>query len=148
VKRGAFRAVLVVAGSASGLQSWAAQPAVLTPRVEANYMLNCMGCHLADGSGAAGKVPSVRESLMTLSRSAAGRRYLVQVPGAAQSPLSDLELAQVLSWMVRNLSTQTAPPDFTDFTAAEVAGYRRSPLIEVREMRARLLAAAADRAAH
>ena len=106
-------------------------------------MLNCMGCHLADGSGAAGKVPSVRDSLVILSRSSAGRRYLVQVPGASQSPLSDLELAQLLSWMVRNLSAQTVPADFTDFTAAEVAGYRRFPLIDVRDTRARLLQAAA-----
>ncbi len=140
-------AVLAVACSPGTSQLWAAQPAVLTPPVQANYMLNCMGCHLADGSGAAGKVPSVRDSLGVLSRSSAGRRYLVQVPGASQSPLSDLELAQVLSWMVRNLSAQTVPPDFTDFTAAEVAGYRRSPLVNVRETRARLLAAAPDRVA-
>jgi hypothetical protein len=106
-------------------------------------MLNCMGCHLADGSGAAGKVPSVRDSLGILARSSAGRRYLVQVPGASQSPLSDLELAQLLSWMVRNLSAQPVPADFTDFTAAEVAGYRRFPLIDVRDTRARLLQAAA-----
>jgi hypothetical protein len=124
-----------------------AQPVVLTPTVQANYMLNCMGCHLADGSGAAGKVPSVRDSLLILARSTAGRRYLVQVPGASQSLLSDLELAQVLSWMVRNLSAQAVPPDFTDFTAEEVAGYRRSPLVAVRETRARLLEAAADRVA-
>jgi mono/diheme cytochrome c family protein len=115
--------------------------------VEANYMLNCMGCHLADGSGAAGKVPSVRESLGILCRTNAGRRYLVQVPGASESQLSDLELAQVLSWMVRNLSARTVPPDFKDFTAAEVASYRRSPLVDVGETRARLLAATADRAA-
>jgi hypothetical protein len=121
---------------------WAAQPAPLTPPVQANYMLNCMGCHLPDGSGAPGKVPSVRESLLTLASSAAGRRYLVQVPGASQSPLSDLELAQVLSWMVRNLSVRAVPPDFADFTAAEVAGYRRSALVNVRETRARLLEAA------
>jgi hypothetical protein len=120
----------------------AAQPVELTPPVQANYMLNCMGCHLADGSGAAGKVPSVRDSLPVLSESTAGRRYLVQVPGAALSPLSDLELAQVLNWMVRNLSARTVSPHFTDFTAAEVAGYRRSPLVDVRETRARLLAAA------
>ena len=137
-----------VACSTVALQLCAAQPLVLTPAVEANYMLNCMGCHLADGSGAAGKVPSVRESLAILSGSSAGRRYLVQVPGAAESALSDLELAQVLSWMVRNLSARTVPPDFTDFTAAEVAGYRHSPLVAVRETRARLLAAAAERAAH
>ena len=142
----------VVAGFAAAcstiaVQSWAAPPVVLTPPVQANYMLNCMGCHLADGSGAAGKVPSMRDSLPVLSRSSAGRRYLVQVPGASESALSDLELAQVLSWMVRNLSARTVPPDFADFTAAEVAGYRRTPLVDVRETRASLLAAAADRAA-
>lgn len=107
-----------------------------------NYMLRCMGCHLADGSGSAGRVPSVRDSLVPLSSSAAGRRYLVQVPGAAQSPLSDLELAQVLSWMVRNLSGQAAPVGFVDFSAAEVATYRRTPLIEVQATRARLLPSA------
>jgi hypothetical protein len=105
-----------------------------------NYMLRCMGCHLADGSGSAGRVPSVRDSLVPLASSAAGRRYLVQVPGAAQSPLSDLELAQVLNWMVRNLSRQAAPAGFVDFSAAEVASYRRMPLIEVQATRARLLA--------
>ena len=139
--RGAV-SVFAAACSALAMQPLA-QPVVLTPTVQANYMLNCMGCHLADGSGAAGKVPSVRDSMVILSQSVAGRRYLVQVPGASQSPLSDLELAQVLSWMVRNLSTQTVPPDFMDFTAAEVAGYRRSPLVDVRDTRARLLQAAA-----
>ena len=149
MKRGAFRAVvLAMSGSTIALQVQAADPVALTPTVQANYMLNCMGCHLADGSGAIGKVPSVRDSMLTLSRNTAGRRYLVQVPGAALSPLSDLELAQVLSWMVRNLSARTVPRDFTDFTAAEVAGYRRFPLVDVRETRVRLLAAAADRAAH
>ena len=107
-----------------------------------NYMLRCMGCHVADGSGSAGRVPSVRDSLVPLASSAAGRRYLVQVPGAAQSPLSDLELAQVLSWMVRNLSREAAPAGFVDFSAAEVASYRRTPLIDVRATRARLLPAA------
>ena len=139
--RGAV-SVFAAACSALAMQPLA-QPVVLTPTVQANYMLNCMGCHLADGSGAAGKVPSVRDSLVILSRSSAGRRYLVQVPGASQSPLSDLELAQVLSWMVRNLSAQAVPPDFTDFTAAEVASYRSYPLVDVRDTRARLLQAAA-----
>ena len=133
--------VLVLCCAHGAARSWAAQPLRLTPPVQANYMLNCMGCHLPDGSGAAGKVPSVRESLLALSGSDAGRRYLVQVPGASQSPLSDLELAQVLTWMARNLSAQTVPPDFTDFTAAEVAAYRRSPLVNVRQTRARLVEA-------
>lgn len=99
-----------------------------------------MGCHVADGSGAAGKVPSLRESLPILAGSSAGRRYLVEVPGASQSPLTDLELAQVLNWMVRSLGAAPVPAAFADFTAAEVARYRKSRLVEVRETRARLLA--------
>ena len=133
--------MLAMACSPLAGQSLASKSAAVTPPVQSNYMLNCMGCHLRDGSGVAGKVPSVRESLLALSGSAAGRRYLVQVPGASQSPLSDLELAQVLTWMARNLSAQTVPPDFTDFTAAEVAAYRRSPLVNVRQTRARLVEA-------
>jgi len=122
-----------------------AGPTAPTPRVQANYMLNCMGCHIADGSGAPGKIPSLRNTLVPLATSPAGRRFLVQVPGASQSSLSNLELAQVLGWMVRNLSARSVPPDFVDFTASEVARYRRYPLVDVRETRARLLAATADR---
>ena len=124
-----------------------APPFVPTPPAEANYMLNCMGCHLPDGSGANGKVPSLRESLPLLSISSPGRRYLVQVPGSSQSPLSNLELAQVLNWMVRNLSAQQVPAGFAEFTASEVAGYRGSTLVSVRDNRARLLAAATDSSA-
>jgi len=148
VKRGAaYVAGFGVVCVCLAMPSWAEQPVVLTSAAQANYMLNCMGCHLPDGSGAAGKVPSVRESLVTLSSSAAGRRFLVQVPGASQSPLTDLELAQVLNWMVRNLSAPAVPADFIDFTAAEVASYRRPPLVKVRETRAGLLESAADQIA-
>jgi mono/diheme cytochrome c family protein len=127
----------------SAMPQLLAQPPLPMPAAQANYTLNCMGCHLADGSGAPEKVPSLRDTLVPLATSAAGRRYLVQVPGASQSSLSDLELARLLGWMVRNLSARPVPPDFADFTAAEVARYRRYPLVDVRATRARLLAAAA-----
>lgn len=133
--RPAFTAVLLLAAGA------AQSSPGLTPKAQANYMLNCMGCHLSDGSGAPGRVPSLRHSLPPLAMSAAGRRYLVQVPGASQSALSDEELAAVLNWMVRNLSAQAVPRRFADFTATEVARYRATPLIDVRVTRTRLLAA-------
>ena len=138
-----MRATLLMATGAYAAALWAAQPVALTPRAQANYMLYCMGCHLPDGSGAAGKVPSVRESLPVLAASSAGRRYLVEVPGASQSPLSDADLAEVLNWMVRNLSAPAAPPGFAEFTPAEVTGYRSERLLDVRAARARLLPAAA-----
>lgn len=143
MKHGAWpgAAVALICGCAA-TQDSTAEPPVPTPAVQANYMLNCMGCHIADGSGAPGKVPSLRDTLVPLAMSPAGRRYLVQVPGASQSPLSDPELAQLLSWMVRTLSAGSVPSSLADFTAAEVAGYRKHPLVDVRGTRARLLAAA------
>ena len=64
------------------------------------YMLQCQGCHLADGTGAPGAVPSL-EGMGRFLSVPGGREYLVRVPGSAQSPLSDLELAEVLNWMLR-----------------------------------------------
>jgi hypothetical protein len=110
--------------------------AAYEPRI--NYMLQCMGCHTPDGSGEPGRVPSIKATLVPFATSAAGRRFLVQVPGASQSTLSDAELAELLNWMIENLSA--AKPDrFTHFTAAEVASFRRTPLVEVRATRERLL---------
>jgi len=62
-----------------------------------NYMLQCMGCHTPDGSGEPGRVPSIRDTVLPFARLPAGRRYLVQVPGAAQSTLSDVELAALIN---------------------------------------------------
>ena len=84
---------------------------------QANYMLNCMGCHLEDGSGAPGKVPSLRNTLVPFAQTPAGRRYLVQVPGTSQSALSDREIAELLNWMIRSLSDRPVPRDLGDFTA-------------------------------
>jgi hypothetical protein len=104
-----------------------------------NYQLQCMGCHTPDGSGTAGRVPSMRPTLLPFSAVAAGRQYLVQVPGASQSPLSDAELADLLNWMLENLSDGPRRFAFTHYTAAEVASYRYKPLVEVRATRERLL---------
>jgi mono/diheme cytochrome c family protein len=117
--------------------AWAYQPAV-------NFQLHCMGCHLADGSGEAGRVPSIRRSLVLFSTSSEGREYVIRVPGVAQSPLSDEETAALLNWMARNLSDLALPSDFTDYSAAEVKRLRAHPLAQVSVMRARLLRAAPD----
>lgn len=108
-------------------------------------MLQCMGCHTPDGRGEPGHVPSIRNTLTPLANVAEGRKFLVQVPGSAQSKLSDAELADVLNWMVANLSASPKPREFRKFTAAEVAGYRRTPLVAVGAVRARLVAGLAGR---
>ena len=105
-----------------------------------NYMLHCMGCHTPDGRGEPGRVPSVRDTLVPLASKPAGRRFLIQVPGSAQSRLSDAELADVLNWMVDNLSAVPAKQPVARFTAAEVAAHRHTPLVAVKEERRRLIA--------
>lgn len=106
------------------------------PRI--NYMLQCMGCHTPDGSGEPGRVPSIKETLVPFAAVPPGRRFLVQVPGASQSTLSDAELAGLLNWMIQNLGN-TRPAHFKPFTAAEVSGYRRTPLVGVQAARAALI---------
>jgi len=120
--------VLAVASA----RSFAYEPSI-------NYMLQCMGCHTADGSGEPGRVPSVRTTLVPFAQSAQGRRFLVQVPGAAQSTLSDAELADLLNWMIRSLAASPAARPVTPYTATEVASYRRTPLVDVKGVRERLL---------
>jgi cytochrome c553 len=105
---------------------------------QTDYNLHCMGCHTPDGSGIAGRVPPIRETLSAFSRTAQGRRFLVQVPGVAQAQLSDAELAQLLNWMIANLSAHK-PRQFTPYGAREVARYRAQPLVQVSVERERLL---------
>ena len=111
------------------------------------YMLQCQGCHLADGTGAPGSVPSL-EGLERFLAVPGGREYLVRVPGSAQSPLSDLELAAVLNWMLREFASGELGADWAPFSAEEIAAFRQPPLTDVDSRRRELLSRieAADRA--
>ncbi len=122
------------------LMLWVLAPCSHADEPRTNYMLNCMGCHVQDGSGAQGKVPSLRETLVPFAGTAAGRRYLVQVPGTAQSVLSDAEIAELLNWMMRELSSRPLPAGIADFTAPEVAAYRAQRLQDPAATREQLLA--------
>lgn len=104
-----------------------------------NYRLYCMGCHVADGSGLEGKVPSLRETLVPLAERAAGRRFLVQVPGVALSPLSDEDVAVLLNWMVLTLTDRPPSQPVQEFTQDEVGSYRSERLVTVRETREKVL---------
>jgi mono/diheme cytochrome c family protein len=108
-----------------------------TPHV--NYMLQCQGCHLADGGGKPGAVPPLAGFVGRFLTVPGGREFLVRVPGSAQSPLSDAELAALLNWMVSRFGPAVVAADFTPFTAREVARVRRPPLTDVGSVRRELV---------
>ena len=110
-------AACVVLATAAANAARAYQPAI-------NFQLNCMGCHLVDGSGEPGRVPSIRRTLVAFSALPEGRAYVVRVPGVAQAPLSDEEIAALLNWMARTLSDVPLPPGFIDYSAAEIQRLR------------------------
>ena len=63
-----------------------------SPRI--NYLLHCAGCHLADGAGKPDRgIPDMRGQIGHYLRTPDGRAYLAQVPGVANSALSNREIA-------------------------------------------------------
>jgi mono/diheme cytochrome c family protein len=109
-------------------------------RAQSNYMLNCQGCHLADGSGLPGSVPSMDDFVGSFLAVPGGREFLVQVPGSANAPLSDLELAELLNWILTTMSAKQLAADFQYYTEAEVRQLRTHTLIDVAAVRSGLVA--------
>ncbi|TCW79814.1 cytochrome C [Burkholderia sp. SRS-46] len=137
--------------SAALLLAWAAAGAAPSPaRAEGgtgaalarqHWVLNCMGCHTATGGGIAGKVPPLANSLGYFTHLPEGRDYVMRVPGASNSALSDQALADVLNWVLTTMNRDALPRDFRPYTAAEVAARRRPALSDVATVRADLVRA-------
>lgn len=96
-----------------------------TSAAELDYLQFCSGCHQSDGSGSVGNhVPSLPGSVGRFVRTASGRAFVIQVGGVAQAPISDAAVAALLNWMLPAFDQNNLPPDFTPYTAAEVAAAR------------------------
>lgn len=115
-------------------------PQINVARAQSNYMLNCQGCHLADGSGLPGSVPSMRGVVGSFLTIPGGRDFLVQVPGSANSPLSDADLAELLNWVLTTMSAEQLTADFQYYTEAEVRQLRQHSLVDVAKVRSSLVA--------
>ena len=107
-------------------------------RARVNYMLNCQGCHLPDGEGVGG-IPQMKNFVGNFLKVPGGRAFLVQVPGSANAALDDAALAELLNWMLLEISAAQLPKDFQPYTAAEVGQYRASPLSDVDAVRLPLI---------
>ncbi|MDN7561904.1 cytochrome c [Burkholderia orbicola] len=133
--------VAAVAGAFAAPASAQADGAADAALARQHWVLNCMGCHTATGGGIPGKVPPLANSLGYFTHLPAGREYVMRVPGASNSALSDRELADVLNWVLTTMNRDALPRDFKPYTAAEVAAYRRPALSDVATVRAGLVRA-------
>lgn len=96
----------------------------------ADYLLHCGGCHLADGRGAPPEVPTLIATLGPIASSQEGRDYIVRVPGASQTPLSDEQLAAVMNWVLTGFNADTLEANFRPLTGREVGKARRRVLAD------------------
>ncbi len=65
-------------------------------------------------------------------RSPEGRNYILRVPGAANSALTDAQLAAVLNWLAKTFDAdELAQNSAPLFSTVEVTGLRHSPLPSV-----------------
>jgi hypothetical protein len=103
------------------------------------WTLNCMGCHTGEGHAIPGKVPPLAGELGHLVRLPEGREFVMRVPGASNSSLTDAELANVLNWLIDTKNADTRPVDFRPYTAEEIAARRRPALTDVAKHRAALV---------
>ena len=114
-----------------------ANAAVAAPdRSRQNYIQFCAGCHQIDGSGSPGVgIPDMRGQLGYFLNSPGGRAFLVQVPGSANSPLSNAELALLLNWMLKVFSPAQVPASFVPYSADEVSSLRAQVPAAVDDLR-------------
>ncbi len=104
-----------------------------------NYMMECQGCHGADGSGGLETIPAMNNQLAKFLAIPGGREFLVKVPGVAQSSLSDAETTAVLNWMLNRFGPSEIAQSYPPYTVEEVSRLRKTPLTEVQQKRTMLL---------
>ena len=109
-----------------------------------NYILNCQGCHLPDGSGSPGNVPKMNDFVGYFLHVPGGREFLVQVPGVAGAAISDQELADVMNWVLLNFSRDELPEPFIPYSGEEISALRKQPMVDMHQRREALLARIQD----
>lgn len=103
-------------------------------KIHFQYQMFCQGCHVGDGRG--GKdVPDMRNHIGAFLTIPQGRDYLIQVPGSANAAINDVDLANLMNWIVVEFGGKSTPDGFERFTSEEVGRLRQSPLTEVTEYR-------------
>lgn len=95
---------------------------------EVAWMLNCQGCHRADGGATGDQVPALSGIVARFLSVPGGREYLIRVPGVAMAPMDDESIAELTNWMLHEFDKGNIPQDFERYSASEVGALRKSPL--------------------
>lgn len=107
---------------------------------KSDYAINCRGCHGPSGMNTHSSVPDMNGYIDKFLHVPGGREYLIQVPGISRSALTDLEIAQMLNWLIVTIGRDKHLQDI--FTEQEVARVRHLPLgASAAQIRAKLVAA-------
>ena len=81
-------------------------------RAKINYTLYCQGCHLAGAEGLESEVPRMRDFVGYYLQSQEVLEFLIRVPGVATSSVEDVELAELMNWLLLNFSREQLPARF------------------------------------
>lgn len=101
-----------------------------------HYMLQCQGCHKANGTGIENSIPDMGEHGIEMLSSERGRKFFVVVPGSSQSPLSDQHLADVLNYITTEiLSSESSGRVVRLFDTSEISKYRSIKMKDVAKER-------------
>ena len=99
-----------------------------------NYILRCLGCHGADGTGAAQQgIPPFPGLVDPLYNDEKGRTYLLHVPGVTSSSLTDNEIAEVLNYVADRWAKE--PEKIQRFTLQEVQARKQVKVTDVVALR-------------
>ena len=108
-------------------------------RARQNYIINCQGCHLADGSGFPEDIPNMKDFVGNFLHVKGGREFIIQVPGVANATLNDSELAELMNWLLIEFSSTQLPSAYQPYSKNEVARLRANALINVNPVRKDLI---------
>lgn len=129
---------IVLTGMVFFIEAASGEIQINDARAKYHYQMFCQGCHTPDGQGGKG-VPQLKDFVGHFLKSQQGREFLVRVPGSANSPLSNEQLAEVLNWVLIEFANISLSGKWTPYTAQEIAGYRNQPLFEIIQYRHQLL---------
>lgn len=98
-------------------------------RAQYHWVMHCQGCHGADAQGTPDGAPQLAGKVARFLEIKAGRAYLGRVPGVAFVNLSDMDVAELLTWVIQRFDGEHLPRSFTPYSQEEIRTLRREPLI-------------------